>query len=59
MYNSHGSFLSLLASVGDSSVLDELVKKHPACSEALVAPGVPLLDCSCPVNYDCVDMLME
>jgi len=46
----------LSASVGDSTVLDELAKKHPAPSpDALVEPDAPLLDCSHPVIFDCLD----
>jgi len=49
----------LSASVGDSTVLNELVNKHPSpspvVSEALVAPDVFLPDCSHPVIFDCLD----
>jgi len=57
--NSRGPFLPLSAPVGDSIVLDEFAKKHPAPSsvvpEALVVLDAPLTDCSHPVVFDCLD----
>jgi len=59
MDNSRGSFLPLSAPVGDSTVLDELVKKHPPPSrvvpDALVDPDGPLPDCSHPIIFECLD----
>ena len=47
------------APVGDSTVLDELAKKHPAPSPvvpvALVVPDAPLPDCSYPIVFDVFD----
>ena len=59
MDNSHGSFLPLSASVGDSIVLDEFVKKHPPPSSvfpiALVDSDGPLPDCLHPAIFECLD----
>jgi len=59
MDNSCGSFLPLSTPVGDSTVLDELVKKYPPPSpvvpDALVDPNGPLPDCSHPVIFECLD----
>ena len=54
--NSRGSFLSLSASVSDSTVLNELAKKHPVPSPVVPdAPDAPLPDCSHPFIFDCLD----
>ena len=56
MDNSHGSFLPLSAPIKDSTVLDELVKKHPPPSPVVPdAPNGPLPDCSHPVIFECLD----
>ena len=59
MEQSHGSFLQLCTPVGGSSVLDELIKKHPDPSPViptcLVSSDAPVLGSCHPVIFDCLD----
>ena len=59
MEQSRGSFLPLSTPVGESTVFDELVKKHPGPSPAnlmnLVSPDAPTLKNCHPVIFDCLD----
>ena len=54
-----GSFLPLSATVGESTMLDELIKKYSAPMLAtpggIVAPDTPLPVSSHPVIFDCLD----
>ena len=56
---SRGSFLPLSTPVGESSVFNELVKKHPDPSPvspaSLVSPGTSVLKACHPVIFDCLD----
>ena len=56
---SRGSFLPLSTQVGESTVFDELVKKHPDPSPAtplsLINPGTTNLQSCDPVIFNCLD----
>ena len=56
---SRGSFLPLSTLVGESTVFDELVKKHPDPSPAtllsLINPGTTNLHSCHPVIFNCLD----
>ena len=59
MEQSRSSFLPLSTPVGESTVFNELVKKHPGPSPAnlmnLVSPDAPTLKNCHPVIFDCLD----